>query len=294
MTHGASQQKYKSLRNNNRAVSPAISTVLMTSAIVVMVLVSMVYAQTFLDTRMSENEFNTNKQFMTNTGFQIDDVAWTLGRTQTIRYTATYGHVAFQPEVITYRFEILAQGNSDYQEIFTNNTGAILYNMPVTKFTLGNNYLERVLPASNGSFLQVGASASATHVYVIEKLPMDSGSYARVVVAPSIRMLNSPIGDRNYVKFYLPLLTAGESPHLSSSVTLTGEDVTQYLYKNVVSVRITVDFPVDTASAGFDSSFFPFENDLSFGHYQVIVNLPSTSVIAFYVGEVSVSLGLHA
>ncbi len=294
MKYATSQLKRKSLRNNSRAVTPAISTVLMTSAIVVMVLVTMLYAQGFLDTRMSENEFNTNKQFMLNTGLQIDDVAWTLGRTQTVRYTASNGHVAFKPELMTYKFEILTQGGSDFQEVFTNNTGVLLYNMPVSKFSLGNNYYEKVLPAANGSLLQVGASAPATHVYIIEKLPMDSGSFARIAVASSVRMLTAPIGDRDYVKFYLPLLTAGASPNLSPSVTLTGQDVTQYLYKEVVSVRITVEFPVDTASKGFDPSFFPFENDLVFGKYQVIVNLPSTSIVAIYVGEVSVSMGLHA
>ena len=36
----------------------------MTAAVVVMILVAMTYANTFLDTRMAENEFSTNKQFM--------------------------------------------------------------------------------------------------------------------------------------------------------------------------------------------------------------------------------------
>ena len=47
----------------------------MTAAVVVMILVAMTYANTFLDTRMAENEFSTNKQFMLTTGLQIDDIA---------------------------------------------------------------------------------------------------------------------------------------------------------------------------------------------------------------------------
>ena len=63
----------------------------MTSAIIVMVLVTMSYAQNYLSSSMAKNEFNTNKQFMLTTGLQIDDVAWMMGRTQTIPYSSTYG-----------------------------------------------------------------------------------------------------------------------------------------------------------------------------------------------------------
>ncbi|MGF3522953.1 MAG: hypothetical protein ACQXXJ_07640, partial [Candidatus Bathyarchaeia archaeon] len=56
--------KARVLRANRKAVSPAISSVILTAAVVVMVLVAMVYTNRFLDSRMAENEFSTNKQFM--------------------------------------------------------------------------------------------------------------------------------------------------------------------------------------------------------------------------------------
>ena len=40
----------------------------MTAAVTVMILVAMGFANTFLDARMAENEFSTNKQFMLTTG----------------------------------------------------------------------------------------------------------------------------------------------------------------------------------------------------------------------------------
>ena len=49
----------------------------MFAAVMVMVLVAVSYANNILDTRLAENEFNSNKQFMLTTGLQIDDVAWT-------------------------------------------------------------------------------------------------------------------------------------------------------------------------------------------------------------------------
>ena len=65
----------RSLQKDKRAVSPALSTVILTAAVVVMILVAMGFANNFLDARMAENEFSTNKQFMYTTGLQIDDIA---------------------------------------------------------------------------------------------------------------------------------------------------------------------------------------------------------------------------
>ena len=67
----------------------------MTGAIIVLVLVAMSYAQTYLSSSIAQNEFNTNQQFMLTTGLQIDNVAWMMGRTQTITYSSTYGSLEF-------------------------------------------------------------------------------------------------------------------------------------------------------------------------------------------------------
>lgn len=51
---------------------------------------------------MAENEVSANKHFMQTTGKQIDDVAWTLGRTQTVSYSSKYLEVKFQEESFDY------------------------------------------------------------------------------------------------------------------------------------------------------------------------------------------------
>ncbi len=53
---------------------------------------------------MAQNEYNTNKQFMQTTGQQIDDIAWTVGRTQTISYSSKYGNVKFQEVALRLHF----------------------------------------------------------------------------------------------------------------------------------------------------------------------------------------------
>ncbi|MCJ7714362.1 hypothetical protein MUO66_07900, partial [Candidatus Bathyarchaeota archaeon] len=61
-----------------------------------MVLVTAGFANTFLDARLAENEFSTNKQFLLTTALQIDDIAWTVGRTQTVRFSSKFGNMKFQ------------------------------------------------------------------------------------------------------------------------------------------------------------------------------------------------------
>jgi hypothetical protein len=276
------------LRKDKRAVSPAISTVILTAAVVVMILVAMGFANTFLDARMAENEFSTNKQFMLTTGLQIDDIAWTIGRTQTVRYSSKYGNIKFQSLAVNYTFEIYPTGGPDWVTLFSNATGMILFNIPVSTYSISNNYFERIMPSSNGSFLQQGPSAPVSQVFCVEKLPMVEGNYTRIVAVPSIRMLTStiegPEGDpTNYTKFYLPTLEPGTHLYRSQSITMTGNDITKIVKSGVNQVRITVTFPND--GSGFDSNFFNFD------HISETKTLSPGSVVEFYVGRVIVTLG---
>ncbi|MGA3290301.1 MAG: archaellin/type IV pilin N-terminal domain-containing protein [Candidatus Bathyarchaeia archaeon] len=286
------KHKRKTFPSNNRAISPAIATVIMTAAIIVLVLVAMSYAQTYLTSSIAQNDFSTNKQFMLTTGLQIDNVAWMMGRTQTITYSSTYGSLEFlwnkTAQPLSYSMEINKGSGWELVNI-SLQTGIILFNMPTTEYTLGNNYFDQL--SSNGSFLQEGSSAPVSDVYAIEKLPMSDGNFARVAVIPSIRMLNTTVGSQSYVEFYLPLLQNGTNLDLSQSVTLTGQSVTQYVQSGVTQVRFIATFPI--ASEGFDSGFFPFKNTLENDQYTVTVNLPAPSTVELYVGGVSVSLGLY-
>ena len=275
-----------SLRKDKRAVAPAVSTVILTAAVVVMILVAMGFANNFLDTRMAENEFSTNKQFMLTTGLQIDDIAWTIGRTQTVRYSSQYGNMKFQSLAVNYTFEIYKGG--DWENLFSSATGMILFNVPVSAYSISNNYFERVLPSSDGSFLQEGPSAPVSQVFCTEKLPMIEGNYTRIAAVPSIRMLNSTIegpsgASTNYYKFYIPTLMPGNHLYRSQSITMTDNDITKVVANNVNQVRISVTFP--NAALGFDANFFNFD------HTSETVTLLPGSVVEFYVGKVIVTIG---
>jgi len=267
------------LRRDKRAVSPAISTVVLTSAVVVLLIVTIAFANNFLDARLAENEFTAMEQFMQTVGLQIDDVAWIIGRTQTIRYTSKYGQVNLENEALVY---------SVYLDdvLFANySVGVLLFNMPVSKYSIGNNYYECIFP-SDRSFLQKGTSAPVSYIYARQY--SQAGSFIRVVVTPIIRMLNSTISmsgtTNNYFKFYLPILSNGTSPYHSQSVTLTGKDVSVKTMSNVNAVKISISFP--RIDDGFDKPFFNFDNE------EIVVDVPDGSIVEFYTSEVSVSIGL--
>ena len=271
------------LRRDRRAISPAISTVILTSAVIVLLIVTIAFANNFLDARLAENEFTAMEQFMQTVGLQVDDVAWIIGRTQTVTYASKYGQVSFESETLVYSVYV-----NDDVLVASYSVGVLLFNMPVSKYTIGNDYYECIFP-SDRSFLQEGTSAPVSYVFAIENVPMLDGSFIRVVVAPIIRMLNSTISmseteENNYFKFYLPILSNGTSPYSSQSITLTGKNVSVKTEGNVNSVRIEISFPRE--AEWFGQYFFNFESEVK------VVDVPDGSIIEFYTSEVSVSLGL--
>ena len=271
-----------SFRKNRRGVSPAISTVILTTAIIVMILVAMEYANSMLNTQMANNEFTSNQQFMQTTGQQMDAVAWTLGGTQTVTYSTKFGSLDFNASALEYSFSVTS--SSGPVQPITQSTGVILYNIPVSSVSMGNGYFERVPVNANSSFVQMGASAPVSQVFCEETLS-NTSAYTRIVMAPTIRVLNSTImgaQPTSYYKIYLPYLD-DFSTTLSSapSVTLTGQNVTEVTYSGVTKISITA---IPNVSGGFNSSFFNFANTT------VTLNIPS-SFVEIYFGGAQVTEG---
>ena len=269
------------------AVSPAISTVVLTGAIVTMLVATIPFARNFLDARTAEYEFNAMKESMQTVALQLDDVAWTIGRTQTIHYTSKFGWASFRPLALNYT--VYVDKGQGYSYLANYSTGILMFNMATSRLSLGNNYFERLFPLDN-LFLLDGVSAPISHVYAIEKLPMNDGSFVRVVVAPSIRTLNTTIRfellntTSSYYKFYLPILGSGNSPGSSQSVKLVGGAISLKTEDDVRKVKVQISFPQD--SAGFDQAFF------NFAGLEQEVDVTDGSIIEFYTMSIAVSLGV--
>lgn len=269
----------KRLRSS-KAVSSAVSAVIMTGTLVALISVALVFANNLLSVRMAESEFNSAMQVMQTVGLQIDDVAWVIGRTETVRYSSRYGDVAFE-SALNYTIYINTTTQSN-QRLYTTTTGILCFNMPISQYSVGNNYYELIYPSVDEGFLLKGTSAPVARVFAVEKLPMGGKSFVRVVVAPTIRMLNLTIGDTNYVRLYLPVLLEGNATKRYQSITLSGESVSK-VGESVTGIKVEVNFPLP----GFDNSFFHFSKTVE------PISLTEESVLELYVGEVDVALGVH-
>lgn len=282
-------------RSGKRGISPVISSVIMTGAIVAILSVALVFANDLLWSRVAEGEFNSSEQMMQTAGLQIDDVAWTAGRTETIGYASQYGSVVLEPSVITYNVTVVTD---EGPTSFVDTTGVLMFNMPTSRYSISDDYWARIYPDPDDSLTLTGTSAPVARVFAIERTPMPDGKYIRVVTAPSIRVLSSAINTSTntyYIRMYLPVLSAGESPRLTQSITFTGESVQAYTLDGVLSVSVSVDFPRG-ASASFDSGFFNFPESSQTIDVPSIVPSPNDGyhdvVFELYLSEVSVGFGV--
>jgi len=283
--------------SDKKAISPAISTVIMTGAMIAIVSVAIVFANNFLSDRVAEGDFDSSKQFMHTVGLQIDDVAWTTGRKGTILYASQYGDVEFESSLLNYTVSV---DTTEGTFTFSNTTGALLFNLPTYRYSINNGYWANIFPNQNDSLTIKGSSAPVARVFAVEKLPMADGSYIRVVVAPSVRVLFSSINSTQntyYIRMYLPVLSAGESPRLAKSVTLTGESVKANTLNHVTGINVAVTFPKEGSPDNFNSEFF------NFPYNSESLDIPSmvtphdameydNVVLEFYLSEVSVGFGV--
>jgi len=279
---------FRKIGSDKRAISPAISTVVITGAMIAILSVALVFANNLLWSRVAEGDFDSSKQLMQSLGLQIDDVAWTTGRTESIRYATQYGDIEFKSSVLTYNVSVVTSSGSSE---FSNTTGALMFNIPTSRYSISDDYWERIFPKTDESLTLTGTSAPVARVFAIERTPMPDGKYIRVVTAPSIRVLFSSINASDntyYVRMYLPVLSAVESPRLSQSITLAGESVKAHTLNDVQSISVTVDFPRGTSDA-FDSAFF------NFPAVNQDITIPSgydNVVLELYLSEVSVGFGV--
>lgn len=279
-------------RIDKRALSPVISTVIMTGAIVTLLGVTLIFANGLLWSRVAEGDFKSATQFMHTMGLQIDDVAWTMGRTETLQYSSKNGEVKLESSILDYTVNVETGGSGTYE--FSNETGVLLFNVPTSSYSVANGYWNLIAPSQDDTLTLKGTSAPVARVFAVEKMPMEDGSYIRVVVAPAIRTLFSSINTSTsstyYVKLYLPVLKLGETPRRSQSVTLTGKSFEANTLNDVTSINVTVSFPRGSPPENFDDFFFNFPS------LTEVINIPSgydDVVIEFYVSEVTVDLGIN-
>ncbi|MBS7636883.1 hypothetical protein KEJ37_06080 [Candidatus Bathyarchaeota archaeon] len=274
------------LKGNERGVSPAISSVILTGAVVVLVIVAMNFAINLRDSKIAENEFASVRQFMQTAAVQIDDIAWVPWRAQTFRYSRGYGSMSFMPNMLN--FTIYFRNSSGEYRLGSYVSGVLAFNMPISRYNLYDSYFELIYPTDNSladCFIFSGANAPVARVYAIEKL--STGSFVRLVLNPCVRVVEANVSGKRQYKLYLPILYESSSRGNNPTVTFTSRQISSSV-KDATKIRVVV-----TTTPAYGASFFVKSPQ---GPNTIIdkeIDLGGASTVVFYLSRVEVAVGVN-
>jgi len=278
--------KKAGLKGNGKAVSPAISSVILTGAVVVLVIVAMNFAINLRDSKIAENEFASVRQFMQTAAVQIDDIAWVPWRAQTFRYSRGYGSMNFMPSMLN--FTIYFRNASGEYRLGSYVSGVLAFNMPISRYNMYDGYFELIYPADSSLadyFIFNGANAPVARVYAIEKL--STGSFVRIILNPCVRIVEANVSSGKQYKLYLPILYESSSRGNNPTVTFTSRQISSSV-KNATKIRVVV-----TTTPVYGASFFLKSPHGPNTIVDEEVDLGGSSTVVFYLSSVEVAVGVN-
>jgi len=263
---------------------------------IALLMVAILFINNRLWLSVAESDYNSARQYMRTVGLSIDDVAWTVGRKETVRYSSSYGSVNILQTAINYTIYVKPQGIGNWQYFAHNVSSIILFNIPTSRYSMGNGYYEQIYPSSS-SITSSGTSAPVARVFAVEKLSMADGNFVRIVVTPVVRALSSSVNSSKkvfYLKLYLPVIVKGSAQGSAQSLTMTGaslETRTMSINSGAL-VNVTVTFPSATLAQGFDNpSFFHFSS------LSQVFSVPTgydNAILELYAGRVETVIGVQS
>jgi len=143
------------LLRNNRAVSHAISAVIITATTITLVLVASIYAYQIMDLQKAAAEFEVAKKSILAFSDALENVAWKPNAARSTRFTIKYGYLELLPETPT---EINATVGGSTVFRLLNSTGFVKYHLSDKYVTFGGGYRAYIL--GNSSSLIIGSTAS--------------------------------------------------------------------------------------------------------------------------------------
>lgn len=145
---------------DNRAVSYAVSAIIVTVTTIALVLVASIYAYQVLDYQRGSSEFDVVQKSILAFDDALESVAWKPGASRSTRFTVEYGSLQLIPSVN--RFSINATFDSQLRSLsnstFPGSTGMIKYWLSTKYVTFGNPYESYIL-GDNGSVISGSANS---------------------------------------------------------------------------------------------------------------------------------------
>ncbi|MGB9740232.1 MAG: hypothetical protein ACP5IM_01785 [Candidatus Bathyarchaeia archaeon] len=130
------------ISKNKTAVSPAISTVIITSITIVLVLVASTYAYQILERSRGAAEFSTAKKAVMAINDAVENIAWKQQSSRSTHFVASYGILELIPNALNLTVNVQVGANSQSTSF---STGIIKYSTKIDYVNYGNGYKEYII-----------------------------------------------------------------------------------------------------------------------------------------------------
>jgi len=183
---------------NNRALSYTVSAVLITGTTIILVLIASIYAYQVLEQQKGVAEFEVAKKSVLSFNDALENVAWTLQRARSTRFTAEYGHFELAPNA--YAIGINATVGSSTWPLFSGSSGKVAYRISNKYTSFGEGYTSYIL--GNSSNIIVGSTDTYGRAVISQK-----SGWASIALDYRVRAMTSVVkvsgADVNYVDVWV-------------------------------------------------------------------------------------------
>jgi len=187
------------LLRQNKAVSTAISAIVITAVTVALVMVVAFYAYQVLEQRRGAAEFDVASKAILTFDDALQDVVWKINASRMVRFKVDYGALELIPNANT--FNVTATIGESEENLASVSTGLMRYSIDTRYVTFGENYTAYALGDNNSI---VTGSIESLGRALIEQGPGSVNvtlSYRVRVIRTSVIEVNGT--DVNYVSIWL-------------------------------------------------------------------------------------------
>jgi len=227
----------------NKAVSYAISAVIITAVTATLVMMVAIYAYHVLDQQRGEAEFEVAKKSILAFDDALQDAAWKLSASRAARFKIDFGILELIPDATNLTVTATIDGVHHLESI---STGVIRYSLSTQYVTFGENYTSYVLGDSN---LVVTDSTKSLGRALIEQKPalVDITLNYRVR-AMRTSCLNVSGTMVNYVSVWLIRVVSDSTSHYSNfDLKARCSNITTYT-KGPYNVTTAGNYPITVES----------------------------------------------
>ncbi|RLI47209.1 hypothetical protein DRO69_01140 [Candidatus Bathyarchaeota archaeon] len=155
-----------SLLRQNKAVSTAISALIITAVTATLVMAVAIYAYNVVEQQRGSAEFEVAKKSILAFDDALQDAAWKLNASRAVRFKIEFGTLRLIPNAVTLNVTATIGGSNYTLEYIS--TGLIRYSTSTRYITFGENYTSYVLGDSN---LVVTDSTESLSRVLVEQEP---------------------------------------------------------------------------------------------------------------------------